>query len=70
MASAKVPLAVYVNYEIVELRAVFSFQQQSTELSACIGSVMYSFALVPFWVNDSQTMPHRAALVALPWVNL
>lgn len=67
MSSTKASLADYVNYEIVELPAVFPFQQKSTELSAaCIGSVMYSFTLVPFWVSGSQTMPHRAALVALP----
>lgn len=67
IASTKASLAVYVNYEIVELHAVFSCQQKSTELSAaCIGSVTYSFTLVPFWVSGSQTMPLRVALVVLP----
>lgn len=41
IASTKAPLAIDVNYEIVELHEVFPFQQKSTELSAaCIGSVM------------------------------
>lgn len=67
IASTKAPLAIYVNYEIVGLHEVFPFQQKITELTAaCIGNVMYSFTLVPFWVSGSQTMPHRAALVALP----
>lgn len=67
VSNTKAPLAVCVNYEIVELHAVFPFQQKSTELSAaCIGSVMYSFTLVSFWVSGSQTMPHRAALVMFP----
>lgn len=57
---------MYVDCEIAELCAVFPFQQQSTELSACAGGVVPSFALVPFWVSGSQTMLYRAALVALP----
>lgn len=59
VSSTKAPLAVYVNYEIVELRAVFLFQQKSTELSAaCIWECyvqLYFSVFLDQWFSNNAT---------------